>query len=161
MCEKHWSVACCMPLTRDWAPTCEWNQRPFGLQDDAQPTEPHQPGLDKIDFWKLSTNTLSQVATRGFPPLAMPKSLAPSLRFLYRCIKLVFHSVVFVHDTLALRRGDDLGHCSCWTLSHMDSVSLYIPTLALSTTGFVPRVSRWESCAWHFWGFSSAILKCT
>ena len=26
-------------------PDWEWNQRPFGSQDDAQSTEPHQPGL--------------------------------------------------------------------------------------------------------------------
>lgn len=35
------------------------------------------------------------------------------------------------------------------------------PTLALRATGFVPRVSRWEICAWHSRGFSSATLKCT
>ena len=49
--EKHLWVASCAPPTRDLAPNpgmCpdqEFNQRPFGFQDDIQPTEPHQPGL--------------------------------------------------------------------------------------------------------------------
>ena len=47
--EKHPSVASCMPITRDLAHspgTCpDWEsiRWPFGLQDNAQPTEPHQP----------------------------------------------------------------------------------------------------------------------
>ena len=51
--EKHWSVnsrTCPWPA-RDWTrnpgmcPDQELNWRPFVLQDDAQPTEPHQSGM--------------------------------------------------------------------------------------------------------------------
>ena len=49
--EKHWLAAFCKHL--DWGlnlqprhvPDQESKWQPFGLQGDAQPTEPHQPGL--------------------------------------------------------------------------------------------------------------------
>ena len=31
-------------------PNWEWNQWPFGLQANAQSTEPHQPGLSEVSF---------------------------------------------------------------------------------------------------------------
>ena len=43
MPRRRWT---CNPgMCPDW----ESNQRPFALQDNAQPTEPHQPGL--LYFW--------------------------------------------------------------------------------------------------------------
>ena len=50
MREKHQSVASCTPPSGDLAhnlgtcPDQESNQPPSGLQDDTQPTEPHQSG---------------------------------------------------------------------------------------------------------------------
>ena len=49
--EKHWLVASLMSPTRDMdlnpgkCPDQESNRWPFGLQDDAQPAEPHHSGL--------------------------------------------------------------------------------------------------------------------
>ena len=48
--EKHWLVVSCTPPTGDLAcnpgmwPDQESNQQIFGLQDGAQPTEPHWSG---------------------------------------------------------------------------------------------------------------------
>ena len=48
---KHWSVASGLPPTGDLAcnlgmcPDEELNWQPFVLQDDTQPTKPHQSGL--------------------------------------------------------------------------------------------------------------------
>ena len=62
--EKHGSVASCMrPATGDqtcsphMCPDQELNWRPFTLQDDAQPTEPHWSGCDT--FWKEAAPTQS------------------------------------------------------------------------------------------------------
>ena len=45
--EKHWPIASFMHPNWDWTcnpgmcPDWESNRRPFALQDDTQPTEPH------------------------------------------------------------------------------------------------------------------------
>ena len=51
MHEKHVSVASLTPNQLPGrhpgkCPDLEWIQEPFGLQDDAQPTEPHLSGLN-------------------------------------------------------------------------------------------------------------------
>ena len=55
--EKHPSVTSHKPPTGDLAdnpgmcPDRELNRRPFGFRDNAQPTEPHQSGLDNHYFF--------------------------------------------------------------------------------------------------------------
>ena len=54
--EKHWLVASQTPPTRDVAhnwgicPDWESDQQHFGLQDEAQLTEPHQSGQDPCSY---------------------------------------------------------------------------------------------------------------
>ena len=73
--EKHRCVvASRAPPTRDLAhnpglcPDWELNQRPFGSQAGAQPTEPHQPGLfvTFLSWWSLFALTLDM--TQSFSP---------------------------------------------------------------------------------------------
>ena len=70
--EKHGSAASHTPLTGDlvcnpgMCPDRESNQRPFALWDGAQPTEPHQSGLNYIIFftiWKSVAITSVLLAT--------------------------------------------------------------------------------------------------
>ena len=62
--EKHQLAAFCKSPSWGWVtepeprrgplPDCKSNQRPFGLQDNAQPTEPCRSGLQKPSLKTLS-----------------------------------------------------------------------------------------------------------
>ena len=63
-------AACGTPATRDLArnlgmcPDLESNPRPFGVPDDAQPTEPHQPGQIIMSLSIFSTCLSSEIQYR-------------------------------------------------------------------------------------------------
>ena len=91
MWEKHRStdsrVLACNP---GMCPDREWNRRPFGLRDGAQPTEPHESGLDtfQITFvnWKINPCLIVKKIHLPLPSNAFSPPYSSSLRVPVVCV---------------------------------------------------------------------------
>ena len=76
--EKHWLITSCTPSTRGpglqlrQCPNWESNSQPFGLQNNAQPTEPHQSGLYSVVLKPSCLQWSSRVPCHPHPHSCSP-----------------------------------------------------------------------------------------